>query len=51
MEGFGPAHQTESSNTFGGGDMRLAQDQVRELAELPVRVGSTKAVFDLEQGG
>jgi hypothetical protein len=31
--------------------VRLAQDQVRELAQLPVRVGRAKALFDGEQGG
>ena len=29
----------------------LAQDQVRELAQLPVRVGRAEALFDVEQGG
>jgi hypothetical protein len=33
---------------LGGGSIGLAQDQVSELSQLPVRVGGTEAFFDVE---
>ena len=35
----------------GRGGRRPAQDQVRELAQLPVRVGGAQAFFDVEERG
>ncbi len=38
----------ESSFPWRGGGIRLAQDQVSELPQLPVRVGGAEAFFDIE---